>query len=183
MPYRIGVVGDTHVGTGGAHPHRMRRNEVPIERMTELDGVFAGVDLIVHCGDVYSPDVLDMLEAQAPVVCVRGNGDHEVVGDPRVEELQILDIEGHRLGVTHAFEFDSGERPFATVVQQTFGDASPNIIICGDTHVPVERWYGDQLLLNPGSPSLPNGVAGPGTFATLELRRGEVPRFALLSVT
>jgi putative phosphoesterase len=160
----------------------MRRNEVSIERMTELDAVFAGVDLIVHCGDVYSPEVLDMLETQAPVVCVRGNGDHEVVGDPRVEETLMLDIEGHRIGVTHAFEFDPGHRPFELAARQIFGDAAPNIIICGDTHVTVEQWYGDQLLLNPGSPSLPNGVPGPGTVATLELRPGAAPRFSLLSV-
>lgn len=39
-----------------------------------------GVDLIVHAGDIGSPDVIDGLSAIAPVRAVRGNIDKEIWG-------------------------------------------------------------------------------------------------------
>ena len=57
MP-RIGVISDTH---GLVRPQALR--------------ALRGVDLIVHAGDVGTPEVLDALRAIAPVVAVRGNND------------------------------------------------------------------------------------------------------------
>jgi len=56
---RIALISDTH---------NLLRPEV-------LEGI-AGVESIVHLGDVCRPEVLDSLRAMAPVLgVVRGNGD------------------------------------------------------------------------------------------------------------
>ena len=44
----------------------------------------------------------------------------------------------------------------------------------GHTHVPLVKWYGDVLLVNPGSPSRPRSMDGP-TFGVLTLNEGEKP--------
>ena len=50
-----------------------------------------------------------------------------------------------------------------------------DIVVFGHTHVPLCEYYGDALLLNPGSPSRPRGGAKP-SFAVLTLQKGEVPQ-------
>jgi putative phosphoesterase len=171
-PYRVGVVSDTHVATGARHPRRFRRNEVGPEQMDRLLGIFMGVDIIIHCGDVYNPVVLDVLELQAPVLCVQGNGDHEVKGDRRVSETLLMDVDGQRVGAIHAFEFDPAYRPFEVALARAFGNVTPNVLLCGDTHIPMIVAHAGVLLVNPGSPTLPFGLAGPGTIALVEIGPG-----------
>jgi len=54
----IGVISDTH---GLLRPEAVE--------------ALRGVELILHAGDVGSPEVLDALKGIAPVVAVRGNND------------------------------------------------------------------------------------------------------------
>ena len=62
---RIGVVADTHVGEHLA--------VLP----PEIPEILAGVDLILHAGDLADRVVLEELGRVAPVVAVRGNHDEE----------------------------------------------------------------------------------------------------------
>ena len=55
---RVGLISDTHAPALGVHPP------------AEVERAFAGVDLILHAGDIYSSDCLDWLERIAPVVAV-----------------------------------------------------------------------------------------------------------------
>ena len=55
---KIGLVSDTHLpNIGHALPD-------------QLLSAFDGVDLILHAGDVYSPECLDWLERIAPILAV-----------------------------------------------------------------------------------------------------------------
>ena len=54
----IGLISDTH---GLLRPEAVR--------------ALAGCELIVHAGDVGKPEIIDQLQAVAPVVAVRGNID------------------------------------------------------------------------------------------------------------
>lgn len=58
---RIGVLADTHI------PHRLTHLPAAISH------IFAGVDLILHAGDLDETDVLTGLGQIAPTVAVRGN--------------------------------------------------------------------------------------------------------------
>ena len=95
---RIGLITDTHQPIGTA------------ELAPEVHSVFAGIDLILHGGDIVHPIVLDWLEAIAPVVAARGNND---IGwdDPRMRDTQFIDADGVRIAMVHDMEPE--DRPIA----------------------------------------------------------------------
>ena len=53
-----------------------------------------------------------------------------------------------------------------------------DIVVFGHTHVPLVKWFGDVLLVNPGSPVLPRSEMG-ATFAVLTVKEGERPEAEL----
>src|SRR5262245_36254236 len=125
----VGVISDTH---GLVRP--------------EVRAAFTGVDLILHGGDVGSPDVLDALRSFAPVVAVRGNNDSGPWADA-IHETEIVQLDEVRIFMLHDLkEMDVKEqsRRFQAVVS-------------GHSHRPsIERRDG-VLFVNPGS-------AGPRRF-------------------
>ena len=130
---RIGVVSDTH---GYYHP--------------ELDDVFAGVDLILHAGDVGPAHVVERLETLAPVVGVYGNVDGPPVRGRFPEHVRIR-VEGVRLWMTHI-----GGRPgrWATGIGPALRADPPDLFVCGHSHIlRIERVpsLGRMLYLNPGA--------------------------------
>jgi uncharacterized protein len=80
---RLGVISDTH---GLLRP--------------EVFDAFAGVDQILHAGDVGRPDLLTELETLAPVTAVYGNTDGSDLRCtlPKVATLQL---DGFEIVVTH----------------------------------------------------------------------------------
>jgi len=82
MP-RIGVISDTH---GLVRPEALR--------------ALAGADLIVHAGDVGTPEVLEALRAVAPVVAVRGNNDRGRWARA-LAETEVVERSGRSLYVLH----------------------------------------------------------------------------------
>lgn len=134
---RVGVISDTHLAGPAL--------ELPA-RVIEL---FAGVDLILHAGDLIDLAVLDELRAIAPVEAVHGNMDPIGV----VEKLpgkKVLELGSFRIGLTHG----SGD-PFtlAARVAELFADDRADVIVFGHSHRPLEQARGGQLLFNPGSPT------------------------------
>ena len=169
---RIGLISDTHI-PGGA-------TEVP----ANVVKAFEGVDLILHAGNVYTLPILDWLERIAPVK-VSGSLDRDkhVHSDPRVAEKQVLEVEGHTIGMIHdlmvpgfggwiypgslttSFEYDSS-RP---LIPEEMFETAVDIVIFGHTCVAMVEEYGGTLLINPGSPTLRNQLMKIGTVAVLEL--------------
>jgi putative phosphoesterase len=129
--YRVGVLSDTH---GVTHP-----------RLFEL---FAGVDLILHAGDVGNDDVLLALGALAPVRAVSGNVD----GAPeatRPLDLRLTTPAG-KIAVTH------GHRPIASAYHLEtmlayFADFRPDIIVYGHTHIAAIARLDGVTFFNPGA--------------------------------
>ena len=132
---RIGLISDTHV-PGGA-------TEVPSQVAT----AFEGVDLILHAGNIYRPDTLDWLERIAPVKAAGAiYGDRmesptahamECAGDPRVAQQQVMELEGHRLGVVNNLLMDG-----------FYDELLPGIIAAhnlpeGVLRARVEEYFGD----------------------------------------
>jgi len=126
---RLGIISDTH---GLLRPEAAR--------------ALSGVDLIVHAGDVGSPEVLTKLKALAPVFAVRGNVDTESWAK-ELPTTVIVDAGSASLYVLHNLrELDL--RPEA---------AGFDAVISGHTHQ-AEQWEREGVLyLNPGS-------AGPRRF-------------------
>lgn len=129
----IGILSDTH---GYFHP--------------SLVDDLAGVDLILHAGDVGDPSILDGLEAVAPVKAVWGNIDGTAVRR-RLPEHERFSVEGLDVWMTHI-----AGRPGRW--QQGMGEKlnanPPDILVCGHSHIlRVERVesLGGMLYVNPGA--------------------------------
>ncbi|MGB7548902.1 MAG: metallophosphoesterase family protein [Terracidiphilus sp.] len=120
---KIGVVSDTH---GLLRP--------------EVLPALAGVDHILHLGDVGSPAILKSLAAIAPVHAVRGNTDRTGPCS-RLPETDVLLFEGQYLYLLHdlgTLHLDPAAAKFSAVLY-------------GHTHRPlIERRKG-VLYFNPGS--------------------------------
>jgi putative phosphoesterase len=137
---RIGLIADTH---GLFRP-----------AIAEL---FAGVDLIVHAGDVGGGGVLEALIRIAPVEAVSGNVDDPF--DPALPRERMLPVGGLMLHVSHGDEL--GRPTPGGLLARYSGD----ILVFGHTHRPLSTASHDgRLVVNPGSAgprrfSLPVGVA------------------------
>lgn len=156
---RIGLIADTHI------PRDAKM--LPPHVKVALDGV----ELILHAGDIYLSTVLDELEATAPVIAARGNGDGKLLDDHRVKDNHVLDVGGFRVGLTHAFDVPLSS--FDDAMERKFG-GPVDIIVSGDTHVAGVERYKNVLLVNPGSPTLPSGLFQLGTVGLLEIAEGTI---------
>lgn len=121
MSLRIALVSDTH---GLLRP-----------RVLDL---IAGVDHILHAGDVGKPEILETLATVAPVDAVRGNVDHgELSQLPDTAEGTFEDI--HWRMVHRRDDIPRGWTRGA------------GLIVYGHSHRPEMEWRGGCLLLNPGA--------------------------------
>lgn len=165
----IGILSDTHI------PHEVKA--LPLQAKEALKGV----DLILHAGDICTLPVLDELEELAPVLAARGNEDMGLPQDPRLKENHLLHIQGLRLGLTHGVEYPEHPYfPLEKAMNRCFG-GPVDILVFGDSHVAVAEEYKGILLVNPGSPVLPNGLRALGTVAFLEIYNGK-PQAHLLQL-
>ncbi|MGH7448011.1 MAG: metallophosphoesterase family protein, partial [Longimicrobiales bacterium] len=125
---RVGLISDTH---------NLLRPQV--------FGVFDGVDLILHAGDVGDMDIIVELETIAPVQAVLGNTDSMELR-PRLQDELRLELEGHRVVVVHGHALGS---PNAERLLAVYPDA--DVIVYGHTH----RQRLDELdgcfIVNPGA--------------------------------
>lgn len=120
---KIGVVSDTH---GLLRP--------------EVIPALAGVERILHLGDVGDPGILKSLEKVAPVTAIRGNVDRS--GEcSRLPETEVLLLEDHyvyMLHDLHTLHLDPVAAKFSAV-------------LFGHSHQPGIRRHKGVLYFNPGS--------------------------------
>jgi len=123
----IGLISDTH-GMVRASVHT----------------ALAGVELILHAGDVGGDEILDELSLIAPVKAVYGNTDPP--GDPRLRAYLSETVGGLRIHVSHGHEV--GAPTPAKLL-----DAYPaDVIVYGHTHRQlVARADDGRLVVNPGA--------------------------------
>lgn len=132
MSHVIGLISDTH---GLLRP--------------EVHRALAGVDLILHAGDVCGDDILDELALIAPVQAVHGNCDYP--DDPRLAPSLEAVFDGLRVHVSHGHELG---RPKPA---QLLARYDADVIVYGHTHQQLIHRDGDRLVINPGA-------AGPRRF-------------------
>ena len=138
---RIGLISDTHMPFAGT------------TLWDEVGPLFQGVDLILHAGDIVHPAVLDRLEAIAPVLAARGNNDFGL-DDPRVRDVQILELYGRRLAMLHDTEPE--DQSIEQIRRIYLDGRHADIIVTGHTHFERLDYREGVLQINPGSASLPH---------------------------
>ena len=137
---KIGIISDTH---GLLRPEAVER--------------LAGVDHIIHAGDIGRPDVIADLRRIAPVTAVRGNVDSGewAAAFPRTE---LVKLGGRFFYVLHNLaELDLD--PAA---------AGIDVVVSGHSHQPKIETVDGVVYLNPGSAG-PRRFSLPIALATLDL--------------
>ncbi len=116
----VGVISDTH---GYVDPR--------------LAAAFAGVDAIVHAGDVGGAHVLDALRAIAPLYAVYGNNDEQLGGLGLPPHADFA-LDGVRFHLVHQLPH---ARP----------NDDAHVVVFGHSHRPLIERRGDRLYVNPGA--------------------------------
>jgi putative phosphoesterase len=144
---RIGVISDTH-------------SYLDPRALVALQGVAR----ILHAGDIGSPDIVDQLEAIAPVQAVQGNVDAGTPLARRFPATQRLVIEGVRIHMTHI-----GGRP--AQLAQALPDPRLDVYIFGHSHIALLETIDGVLFLNPGAAGRPR-FGGGLSVAILDVAAG-----------
>ncbi len=141
---RIGVISDTH---GLLRP----------EAITAL----AGVDHILHAGDVGDALILDQLARIAPVTAIRGNVDRTGPCSllAAVEMIELGHVSLYMLHDLKELDLDPGA-------------AGVDVVISGHSHQASIERKKSVLYLNPGSAG-PRRFSLPVSLASLSWNAGE----------
>jgi len=142
---KIGVVSDTH---GLLRP--------------EVAPALAGVEHILHLGDVGDFAILKSLEETAQVTAIRGNVDRGGKCG-KLPETEVVLFEGryiYMLHDVHALHLDPAAAKFSAV-------------LFGHSHQPSVRWHKGVLYFNPGSCG-PRRFELPVTVGLLTVTKDEV---------
>ena len=125
--FRIGIISDTH---------NFLDPKVP--------GLFAGVDHILHAGDIGSTAIIQQLKTIAPVTAVLGNTD-----DPGLQFklTELVQLAGRKFWVQHIVDPAALERALQIRVTQD----QIAVVVFGHTHKPFSQTIGSTLFFNPGS--------------------------------
>jgi putative phosphoesterase len=141
----IGVISDTH----------------GLLRREALDAL-AGVEHIIHAGDIGSPDIVPRLEEIAPVTAIGGNVDTQTwARDFPARELVTL--AGRATYIIH----DLGDLDIDPAV------AGFDMVVSGHSHMPKVETRQGVVYLNPGSAG-PRRFRLPVTLALVDVASDEL---------
>ena len=155
----IGVLADTHI------PHRL--SAMP----PQVYDLLRGSDLILHAGDLETPDILPPLQAIAPTYAVRGNLHWQFSTGTHDQDLPLcvtLRIGQHVIWMTHGhislarslWDKVAGigmQRSLATVNQRLIARLArlkppeASIVVFGHSHLSCAVSLNGVLYFNPGA--------------------------------
>ena len=139
---KLGIISDTH---------DLLRPEVL--------SALAGVDVILHAGDISSQKTLDQLRNVAPLYVVRGNADKEWAEDlPQFLDFMLEDL---HVFMTHKKK----DLPKDL--------SSYDLVVIGHSHQYSETQQGKTLIINPGSCG-PRRFYQKITMAAAEIKNGKI---------
>ena len=122
---KIGVISDTH--------------DYLDPKVLKL---FAGVDHILHGGDVGSAFITFELEQIAPVTAVLGNTD----SSSSLRETEVVTLGERKFLVHHIVN----PHALTDALKARLNRERPNVVIFGHTHKPFSETIGGILFFNPG---------------------------------
>ncbi len=177
----LGVISDTHI------PDRARSLPpwaIPAFRE-------AGVDAILHTGDVCIPAVLDQLAEVAPVYAVRGNRDIWKLW--RLPSTRMLEFEGVKVGLAHGhgnlldylldkvYTLIYGLHPERYLRRAMQELPQAQVIVFGHTHIPVNERIDGRLCFNPGSACCPHKKYPNPSLGLIHIQDGDEVSAEILS--
>jgi putative phosphoesterase len=145
---KIGVISDTH---NFLDP--------------KIHELFAGVDHILHAGDIGNSTIIAELEAIAPVTAVYGNTD---TGLP-FKETEIIELGARKFLIHHIVNPHAPDEH----VKERIARAQSQVVVFGHTHRTFCETIGGVLYINPGSAGKPKFGLGR-TVAILHFSAKEI---------
>lgn len=141
--YSLGIVSDTHDAVDSI--------QVALNAFKQY-----GVDRVVHCGDITSPETVRYFSG-FNTTFVLGNNDRRAeiadavseIGGILQEQPVCIDWHGKRVFLVHGHE--SG----ASLAENAFASGDWDLVCIGHSHVPFLRRSEKTIFLNPGA--LENG--------------------------
>ncbi len=156
----LGIISDTH-------------NKLP----DEIFGIFKGVDIILHAGDIGSMDIITRLNQIAPTKVVYGNTDIYSIASVlpsklkmEIEDLNFLLI--HNIGNIKNFSWKILRGDYKPI---------PDVVVYGHTHTPTFSRYSEILFINPGSAGLPRG-GYPASVMKIQVVKGKIIQDQLIKL-
>jgi putative phosphoesterase len=146
----VGVISDTHG----------RLDEQVLE-------LFAGVNHIIHAGDIGDEELIWQMEKLAPVIAVRGNIDSNTMCFPS-ERLAV--IHGRTFYIRHQF---ATVEKMSAAQQRLIEQRMPDVVVFGHSHQAYTGNWRGTLLFNPGSAG-PKRFSLPRTIGLIELHEDRI---------
>ena len=121
-----------------------------------------GVDLIIHAGDIGNTEIMEELQAIAPLVAVRGNMDMKkgLRELPETEAIQVGNVLLYILHNINKLDIAPSKADF-------------DAVIFGHLHYPSVAKHNGVLFLNPGSASQPRRQSS-ASLAFLHIRGSSI---------
>jgi uncharacterized protein len=123
---KIGVISDTHNFFDA-----------------RISTILAGVDHILHGGDVGRPQIILRLEEIAPVTAVSGNTDDPGYG---YRPTEIVELAGLKFLLHHIVNPHALSDSLRGVLERQ----KPDVVVFGHTHKPFSETLNGTLFFNPG---------------------------------
>jgi uncharacterized protein len=142
---KIGVLSDTH---GLFEP--------------QIEEVFAGVEHILHAGDVGRLAVLDELRGIAPVTAVLGNVDYMQMG---LRDTELVALGGMKFLLHHIVN----PQHLGDHIRERIAESRPDVVVFGHTHAAFDGKVGGVRFFNPGSAG-PQRFTQPRSVAVFEIQ-------------
>ena len=133
----LGILSDTH--------DQIARTHAAVQLLVD-----SGAKVLLHCGDITIPDVVFQL-APLPSYFVFGNCDFELnelrgairaIGGTCLERGGLIEVDGHRLAMTHG----DSEKELAQLEAM-----QPEYLFSGHTHKALDILRGPTRFINPGA--------------------------------
>ena len=136
---------------------------------SQITESLAGVEAIIHAGDIGPYKYVLKMEGIAPTTAVRGNTD----GDMPLDETAVVTLGEKQFLVKHIVNPHRLQVSLCERLKQI----QPDVVIFGHTHEPFCETLGGILFLNPGSVTQPRGGYRP-SMVRLTIDCGEMtPKF------
>ena len=129
----------------------------------------AGVDAIIHAGDIGPYRLVLDMESIAPTTAVLGNTD----GDMPINESAVATLGRKKFFVQHIVD----PHRLEASLRERLKRIEPDVVVFGHTHEPFCETLGGILFLNPGSVTRPRGGTQP-SMVRMTIDNGKItPEF------
>ena len=152
---KIGVISDTHDFLDPKVPD-----------------IFAGVDHILHAGDVCTAWIIFQLEQIAPVTAALGNNDATM----SLKLTETVELAGRKFLIQHILTPQALDQQTARHILRQ----RPEVVVFGHTHKQYSEAHGGMLFFNPGYAGRPKFGAARSVAILHCDKKGIRPGFVAL---